>query len=580
MTGRRPNRAAELFLPHVLRARAGEPPWCAFRFLADGTAEQAVDWTYRDMAEHAATVAAELFRRRATGERVMLALEPGLPYIAALVGILWAGATAVPSFPPTGRRAVVRFDSIVADCQPVVAIVDEELAAARPPAAASTPWLGVGAEFFAGRTGTDWPDAVPTAPALVQYTSGSTGRPRGVVLTHENLASNSDTIIRHLGVEADRVGCSWLPPYHDMGLLGTIILSIHGGWPLVLMSPVHFAQRPYRWLRAMTDHGVTISIAPNFAFDLCVDTVTDDELATLDLSRLRQVFCGSEPVLWPTAERFCRRFAACGYDGSAFMPCYGLAEATLFVSARAGRSPVRVLAVDAQALGRGLVRPVDPTPEPDRLESARLVSCGVPAPGHDVLLVGADGRRVETGQVGEIWVSGPNVASGYHARPKESAATFAIRPAGAGDGPTYLRTGDLGFRRDEELYVTGRIKDLVVIDGRNLYPQDIEASVQRANPRVRRAVAFATPARGPERLVIVAELRHTPRLTRPDLATIREAVVAAVASDHGVRPADVHFGPAGTIPTTTSGKVQRGEARQAYLTGTLKRLSTLASTES
>lgn len=556
----------------ILHKRAvEEPARLAFRFLSDGTGDQAVDWTYRDLAEHAAAIAAELRRYDLLGRRVILALDPGLHYVAALFGILQAGATAVPAFPPAGKRVASRFRSIVLDCGPDVVIADPRLAGragafdAELPADFEPPrWLFVDDSFFTGRKSTDF-RPVPHEPALLQYTSGSTGDPKGIILSHGNVVSNCAVIEASTGIETDRVGCTWLPPYHDMGLLGTIMLAVHGGWPLVLLSPAHFVQQPHRWLKAISDHRATISVGPNFAFDLCVSGIDESELAGLDLGSLRQLFCGAEPVSPSTLERFRERFAPCGYDETALIPCYGLAEATLFVSGKPAGTRLRSVTLDKSALESGIARMSTSD------ETVRVMSCGTVAAGHEVVIADpATGRETEPGRVGEIWVHGPNVAMGYFGRPEPTAETFAARLPGR--DRTYLRTGDLGFLLDGELFVTGRIKDLIVIAGRNLYPQDIERTVLGAHHRLRESVAFSIADSDGERVVVVAEFRGTARQLAEEGTGLREAVVAAVTAEHGVRPSDVHLAPVGAIPITTSGKVRRRETRAAYVGGTLKAL--------
>lgn len=563
-------------LPEILQRRSEDQAEAlAFRFLADGTSDQAIDWTYRSLACHAATVAAEL--EGTAGRRIVLAVDPGLHYVAVLFGGLAAGATVVPSFPPAGRRATARFLSILADCSPDVIIGSgwlaaeaEKLAGELPPGARRARWLFVDDGFFQRPDG---PPALPARqlnPALLQYTSGSTGDPKGIVLTHDNIVSNCLALQQNMGVVPGRVGCSWLPPYHDMGLMGTIMLALHGGWPLVMLSPVHFVQQPYRWLKAITDYGVTISVAPNFALDMCVDTITDEEIQTLDLRTLRQLYCGAEPVLKSTLDRFRDRFGSCGYRASTLIPCYGMAEATLFVSGKPDGTLLRSVWLDKAALEQGTAR----VTTPGAAHATELVGCGTVAHGHEVIIVDPRTRRpVRPGAVGEIWVNGPSVAGGYFGRPP-LAGTFAARLRAADHGSTYLRTGDLGFLLDDELFVTGRLKDVVVIAGRNLYPQDIEASALTAHEDLRRAVAFSVrPDEGEEELVIVAEFRRAGRRTEADLAEVREAVVAAVTAEHAVRPAGLHLGPPGTIPTTTSGKVRRIVTKQAYEQGRLKELT-------
>ncbi|WP_128431868.1 fatty acyl-AMP ligase [Streptomyces cyaneus] len=553
-----------LSLPEILAARAqAHPDALALRFLPDGTTDHPVDWTYRDLDRRSRLVARGLRRRGLAGGRMVLALDPGLDYVAALFGVLRAGCTVVPAFPPSGRRAVARFVSVLADCAPQAALADGRFASKAAELAGAYPNDGNGESvqwIFPDERPCRRDDGTDTSvrladPALIQYSSGSTGDPKGIVLTHENLVGNCRALEAHIGMEPDRVGCSWLPPYHDMGLMGTIMLAVHGGWPLVMMAPGHFVQDPHRWLKALTEYRVTITVGPNFAFDLCTSSISDADLAGLDLSSLRQVFCGSEPISAATLERFRERFAGCGYDAASVIPCYGLAEATLFVTGSAATS------------GAVRTEPLDGTGTP-------VVGCGIAAVGHEVLVVDPGALTVlPEGRVGEIWVAGPNVAAGYWRRPDLSAETFGARLSGATEaGRKYLRTGDLGFVRDGELFVTGRLKDLIVVDGRNLYPQDLEASVERCHGELRRSAVFSVPGEG-EQVVVVAEFWGRSREFATAERTLRAEVTAAITGDHGVRPAEMHFGPPGTVLTTTSGKVRRRATRAAFLEGTLKRFA-------
>ena len=586
---RRPVQAPSL--PHVLQERAATETGTAFRFLVDGTGATAVDRSYRDLAADAGRAAVSVAERGLGGTRVVLALEPGLDYVAALFGIMQAGATAVPTFAPGSARARDRIAAIAKDCRPA-ALVVEDRAAERvralisagqiPPAAVVT-----AAELFTPPEPGQGIAIAPGVPALLQYTSGSTGRPRGVVLSHRNLLSNSHTLIDRMGVEPDRVGCTWLPPYHDMGLLGTLILSVYGGWPLVMLTPAHFLQDPARWLRAMSDHRVTVTVAPNFALGLCAE-LPEEALTGLDLSRLRQVYCGAEPVLAATARDFHERLAPHGLPAGAVAPCYGLAEATLFVAGKPRATAPVIRSLDGAALQLGRARePEGTTAAPGAV--AEVVSCGPPAADHDVVIVDPDTRLpVPPETVGEIWVHGPNVAQGYFSAggpdgESASSAVFHVRLATDSDTDTdtdtdrtYLRTGDLGFLWAGELFVTGRHKEVIVIAGRNLHPGDIERSALRGDAEIRQAAAFAVgpgPA-GTARLVVAAELRRRTAPAPAAAAELRRRIVACVVRDHGVAPDDVRLGPVGMIETTTSGKVRRLAAREAYLAGTLKSLRT------
>jgi acyl-CoA synthetase (AMP-forming)/AMP-acid ligase II len=556
----------------LARRAADTPAQLAYRYLRDGTSEHAVDCTYGELAQRVACVASGLRERGISpGQRVVLTLDPGLPYVTALFGILAVGATVVPAFPPDGRRAMARFQAIAADCRPDMVLAEPRVAdqldllANHLPKLMPTRWWLIDESVPDPAGPPEVPSCAATSPALLQYTSGSTGAPKGIIVTHENLVSNCRVLQCHAGVEPDRVGCSWLPPYHDMGLIGTLMFCLYGGWPLVILSPLHFIQRPYRWLKAITDYGATITVAPNFSFDLCTDHVSDDELHDLDLSCLRQVFCGSETVQPTTLTRFRNRFARVGYDERALLPCYGLAEATLFVSGRQAGTPLRTVAVDTEALARGEVR----VRRAGGRGVSSLVSCGRIADGHKVLIADDQGRVTAPGQVGEICVGGPNVAAGYLNRPRETRDVFHVHLSGPSLGGPVLRTGDLGFLLDGELFVTGRLKDMIVIAGRNLYPQDIEESVRAAHPKIRRAVAFATARSGGDELVVVAEYRGDATQLSRDRHDVRDAAAAAIVAEHGVRPADVTIIRVGGIPRTTSGKVRRQAAHQAYLDGTL-----------
>ncbi|WP_199572285.1 fatty acyl-AMP ligase [Streptomyces murinus] len=584
--------SAHTSLVHVLEHRATQTPdRLAFRFLPDGTGDHPIDWTYGELAERAGAVAAHLGERGLTQGHVVLALDPGLDYVAGLLGIMQAGCTAVPCFPPFGRRATARFLSVLDDCNPRAVLTDPRFAPQvdhfhqqLTPTTEHPQWIFPEPDFYQPPDSGEVPMRV-VEPALIQYSSGSTGDPKGIVLTHENLLSNCRVLDTHMGYEEDRVGCSWLPPYHDMGLMGTIMLALHGGWPLVMLSPIHFVQDPYRWLKAITDHKVTISVGPNFAFDLCTQNITDEELTTLDLSRLRQVFCGSEPVSGNTMERFEERFAPVGFDPGSLIPCYGLAEATLFVSGKPeAADTIRTEQLDKTALEQGHAHRTHTHGDGDGdgavdAGTVRVVSCGIVADGHEVLIVDPDTLTPLTGgESGEIWVNGANVAAGYLGRPELTAQTFGARPAHAADDDhrTYLRTGDLGFLLDGELFVTGRLKDLIVISGRNLHPQDIEHSVLRAHQDLRRIAAFALPSdkRDEEEVVLVAEFRGTAKEFAAQQKELLERVTAAVTEDHGVRPGRVHIGPPGCVLMTTSGKVRRRDTRKAYLDGTLKTFPT------
>ena len=536
----------------VLSARASSEA-LAYVYLADGTSESELQWTFADTARHSGEFAAQLRARNiGAGDRVVLAVNPGLEYIAALYGIMQLGAVPVPCFPPLRPKELERFYSIALDCSPKGVVIDAmyreqiETLRGRLKSADVEPVVAY-AEDGAAEV-CEALDPVHRAPgdiALIQYTSGSTGSPRGVCLTHDNLVSNCEALGRSMGDDPNRVGLSWLPPYHDMGLMGTIILSMYHGWPLVLMSPMHFVQQPRRWLEAINDYAVSITVGPNFSLDLCADALEDNETNDLDLSTVREMYCGAEPICADTLARFQQTMAPLGFDEKALIPCYGMAEATLFVSGkRCGTRYRTARAPEAHATGRV------------------VVSCGEVDSEHTVRIVDpATLTNVNDGVVGEIWVSGRNVAAGYYSRSELTRAMFHARLAH--DEHEYLRTGDLGFLRSGELFVTGRIKDLIIVSGRNIYPQDVEATVVRADPAVRVAAAFSVDGEASERLCVIAEAGYE-EVSAELYSTMVEAIRSSVTSEFGVSP-DVHICPKRTIPSTTSGKVCRQEARRMFL---------------
>jgi acyl-CoA synthetase (AMP-forming)/AMP-acid ligase II len=529
----------------------------------------------------ACAVAERLSADNAAGKRVLMLFESGFDYVAALFGVFMSGAIAVPSFPPVGSRALGRLAVIAKDAQCDFVLTNKRFSKMRGRVVASMPetfteegWIETDDLFFAEEYAYAYNEKKGSAGsgsigddslALLQYTSGSTADPKGVMLTHANLLSNCHSASRWMGGATRRLGCTWLPPYHDMGLMGGILQPIYEGFPTVILSPGHFVQQPLRWLAAITRYRVTTTIAPNFAFDLCCDSVSDEALAGLDLSSLTDIYCGAEPVRQTTLERFVRRFSERGFRPEAFGPCYGLAEATVFVSGKPANALPNFLHADKDRLALGDILPV----ARDHARAHALASCGVPAPGHDVRIVTENGTTLPDGGIGEIWVSGPNIGVGYWNKPGKSQETFYAKLEGSAD--RYMRTGDLGFLWQGELYVTGRMKDLIIVAGRNLYPQDIELLVQETDARIRPngVAAFSIDNGSKELIAIVVELRRGERFEAADLQSMHDAIVERVASQLGAAPHAIHFAPIGTIPLTTSGKVQRHATRQAFLAQSL-----------
>lgn len=543
----------------------------AFSFSYDGDGENSRRVTYRELDTRARAIAAGLQADGAAGERVLVLCRPGLDHIAGIFGCIYAGAVAVP----VHERLAPRLSSVVPDAQARfvlgVAETHESIKAALDA-------LGEGRDLRWGlmdevsADAADWvaPDIDASATAMVQYTSGSTTTPKGVVLTHANLLHNMESIRQSWeGDDAD-IACLWLPSHHDMGLIGGIFSMIHRGCTTHLMSPTSFIKRPMRWMEAISRHRATYTVAPNFAYDLCVEHSTAEERAALDLSSLTTAMNGAEPVQAASLQAFAGAFASAGFRPSAFSAVYGLAEATLLVSGGSDSELPLVGHIDREALSGDRI--VD-TVAGDR--SVAVVGCGQPRAGQVAIVNPTTRRRCETNEVGEIWFAGPGVAQGYWERAEETEHTFAASIAGTSEGP-FLRTGDLGFLASGELFITGRCKDLIVIRGGNYYPNDIELTVQGCHSALvsGRGAAFAfTPGlRQVERLVVVQEVDRE-RIEGAGFAGLIDRVRTAVADRYGIDTHSVLLVERVSIPTTSSGKIQRGRCRQQFLDGELTPLA-------
>ncbi|MGB8387235.1 fatty acyl-AMP ligase, partial [Mycobacterium sp.] len=547
----------------------------AFTYSRDGEEKEVSRLSYQELDAHARQIASTLQRLGAAGERVLVLCPPGLDFVAGLFGCLYAGAVAVPMHPPVRDHLVPRVEAIIADAQPGFALSTTEIQA-RIKATVDGLVRGRPLRWALTDTAGDdrpWvpPDIDGGAVAMVQYTSGSTATPKGVVLSHGNLAHNLETIRRtwKSGFDTNANGVFWLPPYHDMGLIGGILETLYVGGTSALMPPGAFIKRPMRWLEAMSRHHALITAAPNFSYDLCVELSTPEERAALDLSNWSIAMCGAEPVRSATLQGFAEAFAPAGFRPEAFYPVYGLAEATLLVSGGSDAPVPLVRHIDRIALRERRVAEV----APENPSASTLVGCGQPQGGQQVVIVDPETRRpCGADEVGEIWIAGPSVAQGYWQKPEQTEAAFSAHLAGTGDGP-FLRTGDLGFLQSGELFVTGRRKDLIIIRGSNHYPEDIELTVQACHPallRGRGAVFSIVP--GPaatEQLVVVHEVSHQ-QLGEAELNEIVDAIRTAITEHHEVQVDAVILLEPLRIPTTSSGKIQRSACRQQFLDGRLE----------
>ncbi|GAA2017328.1 hypothetical protein GCM10009799_51690 [Nocardiopsis rhodophaea] len=556
----------------AVRAHArNRPETTAFTFLKEGEAELAV-YDFATLDLKARSVAARLQRANAAGERVLLTTDPGPAYVAAFLGCSYAGATAVPCYPPRRNGRSRELGAIAADCDAAVALAAGGTAttvAERLTETAETRSIPVlDTDDIDDAIAATWtePRLEGDDIAFLQYTSGSTGAPKGVMVRHRDIVRHVSHMYRRFELRPDSTVVSWLPPFHDMGLIAFILMPAVMGYHSVLMPPGDFVIRPARWLEAISRYRGEMVAAPNFAYDLCHDRVSDDELAALDLSSWRHACNGAEPVRAETIERFTDRFTPCGFRPETFRPCYGMAEATLAVTIpRAGARPT-------------VIERTWDSAEP-YIQGTRLVGCGVPLDGHAIAIVDPDtGERLPDGSPGEIWVTGPSVPDGYWNREEESLRTF--RAALPGDEARYLRTGDMGLVHDGGLHVAGRYRDLVIVRGRNYAPSDIEDVVGTAHPRNRRGgtAVFSTSAApsgtggaGGERLVVVQEVRTR---REEEFAAVVAAVRSRVLEEFDIAVDDVVLIRPTGLPKTTSGKIQRGACRARYLAAHLEALHT------
>jgi len=561
-------------LVELLRARAqGAADRTLYTFLSDDLTPES-SATYAGLDRRARAVGAWLQGAGASGQRVLLLFPPGLDYIAAFFGCLYAGAVAVPAYPPSRNRNLNRLRAIANDSTPAVVLTTRAVLSRVEPQLEEVPDLKtprwVALETLGDEWAVEWqpPDVDGDTLAFLQYTSGSTAAPKGVMVTHANLLDNERKIERAFGQTEESVIVGWLPLFHDMGLIGNVLQPMYVGARCVLLSPASFLQNAFGWLDAISRYRATTSGGPNFAYDFCVRKVSPEQRETLDLSSWTVAFNGAEPVRAETIERFCTAFGPCGFSRRAFFPCYGLAEATLFVSGGPRRAAPKVRAFARAALERNSAAPAANGGSDGR----RLVSCGGVSRGRAVRVVDPEALTpCLDGRVGEIWVSGRSVARGYWGKPVDSERTFAARLAGTGEGP-FLRTGDLGFVDGGQLFVTGRLKDLIIIRGRNCYPDDIEQAAGACDQSLRpgEGAAFSVEAEGEERLVIVQEVTRVAR--RSDLSVAAEKIRRALAEEYDLQLYAVSLIKPGTLLKTSSGKVQRQAMKKAFREGRLEAL--------
>lgn len=557
-------------LVDLVRQRAAERSnQRLYTFLEDGETQES-HLTYAQLDERARTIGAALNDCGVRGERALLLYPPGLAYIEAFFGCLEAGVIAVPVYPPNPAaldKTLPRLQAIIADAKPAVIMTTTELldmARMLLPDAADAIWLATDGLPARANDTNDGRLIRPEDIAFLQYTSGSTADPKGVMVSHGNLIENSEQIYQCFGHCEQSQGVIWLPPYHDMGLIGGILQPLYGGFPVTLMSPLHFLQKPQRWLQAITRYRATTSGGPNFAYELCIRKTSPAERAKLDLHTWELAFNGAEPIRPETLDRFTATFGPCGFRRAYFYPCYGLAEATLIVTGGDRQAEPSIETFDARhLLAHRVVHLEGPS-----THARSFVGCGVPL-GQTIRIVDAETCRPSLpGQIGEIWVAGPSVARGYWRNAEQTERLFQASLADSGEGP-YLRTGDLGFVHNGELFIAGRCKDLIIVRGRNYYPQDIEQVVEASHPGLRPGcgAAFAIEENDEEQLVVVHEVEPAHEAKADEIvATIRRAVVQGFDID----PRAIVLVKSRKIPKTSSGKIQRHACRTAFVAGELE----------
>lgn len=548
------------------------PDKAAFIFLNDGETEEEII-TYKDLYDQALRIADIMSGYGIhPGERALMLFPPGLTFVKTLFACFYAGVFAVPAYPPRKNRSLNRIISIVNDCNPGICLTVNEIRDTFEKnfrdvdELKSLEWIATDAGSTKIAVLGSSIRVTPDDMALLQYTSGSTASPKGVMVNHRNLMRNMEFLRQAFELNAETKTVHWLPVFHDMGLIFGVLEAVYSGYTGILMPPVSFIQKPIRWLKAIANYGAVLGGAPNFAYDLCVSKTTDEECDGLDLSKLKILYNGAEPVRKETLERFTEKFRPYGFQPEKFYPTYGMAEATLILAGGRVKEMPTYLYVDKEALKKNRIDIVDEKDE----KACCQVSVGRPWIDTTEIIVDPESlQRCEEGIIGEIWVSGSIVAQGYWNNKKATTESFHAYTNDTGEGP-FLRTGDLGFYYRNELFVTGRLKDLIIIFGRNYYPQDIEYLVESSHPAIRpgASAAFSGEADGEEKLVIVAEVERT-AIRALDITAVCDAIRQRIAEEFELEVYAIQLLRTASILKTSSGKIQRMACKEGFLNKTL-----------
>ncbi len=559
-----PTNLAEVLQEHAARKSQQN----AYTFLIND--QDALSISYGQLDAEVRTLAAQLQHRQAKGQRAVLLYPPGYAFTQAFLACLYAGVVAVPAYPLKPRQGLDRLAALLMDAQATLILTTEKVHQAlnsRLETSGATDQIEV--------IVTDIPQDPSLAfqyeklssdhLAFLQYTSGSTGTPKGVMVSHANLMHNQQVIQQTFGHHSDSIVVGWLPMYHDMGLIGNMLQPLYVGFPCVLIPPIQFIQKPIRWLKAISQYQATTSGGPNFAYALCVQKVTEEALPTLDLSSWDLAFNGAEPIRAATLKAFSNRFTACGFRETAFFPCYGMAETTLMATGAEKSVSPEVLAVDDESLKNGQLALTE-----NNSATQQLVGCGRPVEGMEIRIVDPQTLKAcEENQVGEIWVKGPSVTQGYWQKEALTKETFKAFINATNEGP-FLRTGDLGTLSKGQLFVTGRIKELLIIRGKNHYPYDLEHTIQQHEVLKQGCgAAFTIEEKGDNRLVIMQEVKRE-WIQDFNAAEMTSWAKEQVTRVHGLQLYDICFVKPNTVFKTSSGKIQRGKCKQRYVDGELE----------
>lgn len=560
-------------IPEILAIRAQHTPdHTAYIFLADGE-EAEEKLTYNELYQAAMEIADRLAEKNMHGERALMLYPPGLDFVKALYGCFYAGVIAVPAYPPRKNRSLERIRLMVADSGSKIVLTNDDIHKTSERSFSDVEelkgllWLPTDKPTLPASPPPSLHASMPSDIALLQYTSGSTGQPKGVMVTHRNIMRSVEYICQSFKLSTKSVSVTWLPSFHDMGLIDGVIEPVYTGFPGVIIPPVAFLQKPVRWLKAISKYKGTHGGAPNFAFDLCVDGITDEEKQGLDLSSMNTLYCGAEPIRRGSFERFVETYKNFGFSAGQLYPCYGMAETTLIISGpEAGRGPV-YLGICGSDLEEHKI-----TPKHEGETDLRyLVGVGYTWIDTNVKIVNPDTQMLcNKDEVGEIWVSGSIVTAGYWNKPEETEHSFAATILDD-PGIRYFRTGDLGFFHQGELYISGRLKDMVIIHGRNYYPQDIEYIAEKSHPALRpnASAAFSITINDEEKLVVVAEVERT-AIRGLDVQAVCDEIRQHIAEEMELAVYGIMLLRTASILKTSSGKIQRKACKEGFLHKTLE----------